>query len=92
MSVPRNLALTVAVGLLCGCASIDSGEHIEKEVHGQQLEEIKIAIRKVTRSPVRGCTTAFQRPNAFIVWTTDGKSYTATKAGSRWHFTEVVVL
>jgi len=92
MITTRSLGLLVVLASLCSCSSIDKGEHIEKEVRGQQLDEIKVAIRKVTPSPVTFCTTAFQQPNHFIVWTEDGKSYDAIKGGRRWYFTEVVVL
>jgi hypothetical protein len=89
----RALVVVATAAILCGCAAI-ADRYFPPLVRPEECAEIKIAIRKVTSSPVRDCSRPFDSAGPtgkIIVWTADGKTYRAEKVGRKWHFHEVVI-
>jgi hypothetical protein len=85
LSITRTITLLVAVTVLGGCVTTPS-DHAG--VRPEELAEIKVAIRKVTSSPVKSCTRLFDDSgprNEVYVWTEDGQSYSAVKIRGQWH-------
>jgi hypothetical protein len=90
LSVSRHIVLLAALSALFGCASTSS-DH--SGLPQEEFAELKVAIRKVTSSPVKYCSRVFDeydRPVAVYVWTEDGKSYSAVKTRGKWYFREAV--
>ena len=81
--------------LLYGCATGPIKTQYGKTgVRFEEWTEIQAAIRKVTSSPVIGCSRPIDSPGRgpVTVWTQDKKSYRASKINGKWHFEEVFVI
>jgi hypothetical protein len=90
----RVLIATVVVALLPGCSTAFVDRYFPPLVRSEEIAEIKVAIRKITRSPVISCTRGFgsEGRGEIIVVTQDYKNYLATKWRGKWYFHEVVVM
>ena len=81
----------VAALVLSGCA-IDK-EWMRTGVRSEECAEIKLAMRSITKSPVRECHRSDTGPRwKCLVYTEDLKAYEGTKIKGKWYFTEVVIL
>ena len=89
------IVATATAVLLYGCATgpIDT-QYGKTGVRLEEWTEIRTAIRKVTLSPVIGCSRAIDSPGRgpITVWTQNKKSYRASKINNKWHFEEVFVI
>ena len=80
--------------LLSGCSAGFVDRYFPPLVRPEEIAEIKVAIRKITRSSVIYCT----RPDIsggrgkVYVTTEDHKSYSAIKWRGKWYFHEVVIM
>jgi hypothetical protein len=90
-----SIAIAAAAALLCACASGPLETQYGKTgVRLEEWTEIRAAIRKVTLSPVIGCSRPIDSPGRgpVTVWTQDRKSYRASKINGKWRFEEVFVI
>ena len=87
------VAFAVSVSLLCGCAGFID-RYFPPLVSAQEIAEITVAIRKVTRSPIILCTRPIdsQSRGPIYVTTAEHKDYTAIKWRGKWYFHEVVIV
>jgi hypothetical protein len=93
----RVTLVMVAAGtaLLTACATGPLETQYGKTgVRLEEWTEIRAAIRKVTSSPVIGCSRPIDSPGRgpITVWTQDKKSYRASKINGKWRFEEVFVI
>ena len=90
-----RIAIAATAAVLCGCASgpIET-QYGKTGVRLEEWTEIRVAIRKVTSSPVIGCSRDIESPGRgpVTVWTQDGKSYRDSKVNGKWKFEQVIVL
>lgn len=85
------LACTACAVILTGCA-IDKGLLLGGARSADQAE-IRIAIRSVTQSPVKGFgRTDVSPPNLCYVYTADGKTWRAIKFHGKWYFEEAIIV
>ena len=88
----RLIRALVVVLALAGCANIDK-EYLRSGVRTEQLAEIRVALRYVTKSPLIQWEHGYDdAPNVVRVYTADLKSYRATKVRGKWYFEEFVTL
>ena len=84
-----------SVALLCACASgpIET-QYWKTLVRPEEWAEIRLAIRKVTPSPVTLCSRDIDSrgQGEVTVWTDDDKTYEARKVGETWYFREVLLI
>jgi hypothetical protein len=89
------IVATATAALLYGCATgpIET-QYGKTGVRLEEWTEIRAAIRKVTLSPVIGCSRPIDSPGRgpITVCTQDKKSYRASKINGKWHFDEVFVM
>jgi hypothetical protein len=93
LSTLRVVTLGITLALLCGCAGFVD-RYFPPLVRPEEIAEIKVAIRKITRSPVILCVRPIdsQGRGEVTVTTQDYKSYSATKFHGKWYFHEVVIV
>jgi putative N-acetylmannosamine-6-phosphate epimerase len=90
-----RISVATIAALLCACAGGPLETQYGKTgVRAEEWTEIRAAIRKVTTSPVIGCSRPVDSPGRgpVTVWTQDKKSYRASKINGKWHFDEVFVI
>ena len=91
-----SVLIVAATGaLLFACASGPlEAQYGKTGVRLEEWTDIRAAIRKVTSSPVIGCSRPIDSPGRgpVTVWTQDQKSYRASKINGKWHFEEVFVI
>jgi hypothetical protein len=80
--------------VLSGCSAGFVDRYFPPLVRSEEIAEIKVAIRKITRSPVILCTRGSESEGRgeIIVTTQDYKNYSATKWRGKWYFHEVVIM
>jgi hypothetical protein len=94
LSSLRVLTVGIAIAAFSGCSAGFIDRHFPPPVLPEEIAEIKVAIRKITRSPV----VSWFRPDAsegrgpIYVSTQDHKSFKATKWRGKWYFDEVVIM
>jgi hypothetical protein len=90
-----SIVVAMTAALLCACATgpIETQYHTTG-VRFEEWTEIRAAIRKVTSSPVTGCSRPVDSPGrgAVTVWTQSGKTYLASKTNGKWNFREVFIV
>jgi hypothetical protein len=93
LSVGRVLIVAVTVILLSGCTHFID-RVFPPLVAPEEIAEIKVAIRKVTRSPVTFCTRPIDSAGLgpIIVWTADKKTYNAQKTRGKWYIHEIILV
>ena len=93
LSTLRVVTLGITLALSCGCAGFVD-RYFPPLIRPEEIAEIKVAIRKITSSPVKYCTRPSDdsgpRPEIYV-WTEDGKSYRCEIRG-KWYFHEVVLV
>jgi hypothetical protein len=84
----------VVIAVLSGCSTEFVDRYFPPPVRPEEIAEIKVAIRKITRSPVvswmRGSEPGGH--GEVYVTTEDHKSYSAVKWRGKWYFHEVVIM
>jgi hypothetical protein len=90
----RVLSLGIAIVVSSGCSTQFVDRYFPPLVRPEEVAEIKVAIRKITRSPVMYCKRLSESDGRgeITVTTEDGKSYLATKWRGKWYFHEVVIM
>ena len=85
--------VAVSIVFLSGCADFID-RYFPPLVQPEEIAEIKVAIRKVTRSPVTFCTRPIDSAGRgpIIVWTADKKTYNAQKFRGKWYIHEVILV
>jgi hypothetical protein len=93
LNIVRVPMVAVTIILLSGCAGF-SDRYFPPLVRPEEIAEIKVAIRKLTRSPVTFCTRPIdsQGRGPIIVWTAAGKTYNAQKFRGKWYIHEVIIV
>src|ERR1700733_1864852 len=90
----RVPTLGISLALLCGCAGFVD-RYFPPLIRPEEIAEIRVAIQKITSSPVKYCTRPTQdsvpRPEIYV-FTEDGKSYSAVKIRGKWYFREAVIV
>ena len=90
----RTVFAATAV-LLSACASAPiETQYSLTGVRFEEWTEIRAAIRKVTSSPVTGCSRDKDSPGRgpVTVWTQDRKTYLASKINGKWQFREIFIV
>lgn len=89
----RVVAAGVAITAFCGCADFID-RYFPPPVRPEEIAEIKVAIRKITRSPVISCTRSSDSDGRgpVLVTTQDYKTYRTTKWKGKWYFHEVFIV
>jgi hypothetical protein len=87
------MAAGVAMTAFSGCADFID-RYFPPPVQAEEIAEIKVAIRKITGSPVISCTRSSDSDGRgpVIVTTQDYKTYRATKWKGKWYFHEVFIV
>jgi hypothetical protein len=90
----RVSVASVVIVVFSGCSTEFVDRYFPPSVHSEEVAEIKVAIRKITRSPVMYCTRAENSEGRGEVYVTtqDHKSYSAIKWRGKWYFHEVVIM
>jgi len=87
----RLLIVAAALIEFVGCSA--DKELMRTGVTAAESAEIRLAIRKVTKSPVKECFRGSAEPQwECTVVTEDGMAYGATKIHGRWYFRSVVIV
>ena len=91
----RSLMILACVALLCACASgpIET-QYWKTLVRPEEWAEIRLAIRRVTPSPVTLCSRDIDSRGhgEITVWTEDNKTYKARKVRGTWYFEDVLLI
>jgi hypothetical protein len=91
----RVLTAGVVMVVLSGCSAGFVDRYFPPLIRPEEIAEIKVAIRKITPSPVKYCTRPTQdsvpRPEIYV-FTEDGKSYSAVKIRGKWYFRVAVIV
>jgi hypothetical protein len=91
----RVFTAGIASVVLSGCSAGFVDRYFPPLIRPEEIAEIKVAIRKITSSPVKYCTRPTQdsipRPEVYV-FTEDGKSYSAVKIRGKWYFREAVIV
>ena len=93
LSTLRVVTVGIAIVAFSGCSAGFIDRYFPPPVLPEEIAEIKVAIRKITRSPVISCFRPGDSEGRapILVITQDYKSYSATKWKGKWYFHEVFI-